>query len=204
MSQQLQDLIEKIKKDGVDEASALSRDIEMQARKKAEQIIAQANQQAQEITLEAQAQKQKLMDATQVALKQAARDMLLNLRKEIKATLENIIAADVQSSLTSENLARLIEEAVRGYLQNATIQDIILKVNSKDLKVLQNGFLSELQTKLKQNLTLKPSDSMAAGFTISFDSGKSFFDFTDKSLAEYLAGFVNVQLALLLKETVIS
>jgi V/A-type H+-transporting ATPase subunit E len=203
MSQQLQDLIDKIKKEGIQEAQDLSRGIEEQAHKKAQEIIAQAKGQAQKILSDAQAQQQKLADVTHMALKQAARDTLLNLHKEIDAILQRIIARNIEQALTSENLAGIIKEAVRGYLQNASLsQNVDVVVSHKDLKALQGDLMAQLKDQIKQPIILKSNDDVGAGFTISFDSGKSFFDFTDVSLAQYLSGSVKAELAALLKESI--
>ncbi len=203
MSQQLQDLIDKIKKEGVQEAQDLSRGIEEHAHKKAQEIILQAKGQAQKILADAQVERQKLLDVTHMALKQAARDTLLNLHKEIDAILQRIIARNIEQALTSENLVGIIKEAVRGYLQNASLsQNVDVVVSHKDLKALQGGLMTQLKDQIKQPIILKSSDDVGAGFTISFDSGKSFFDFADVSLAQYLSGSVKAELAALLKESI--
>ena len=38
------------------------------------------------------------------------------------------------------------------------------------------------------------------GFRISYDAGKSWFDFTDKALTEYMGKFVNAQILDILKD----
>lgn len=201
MSEPLQNLIEKIKKEGVEQAEDLSRSIEAAAHKKAQQIIAQAQKEADEIITSAQQQQQKLSQTTHIALKQASRDMILNLRKEINATLQKIITLDVKTSLTAQNLAAIIGDAVCGYLKNAPAdQGVVIGVSPDDFKKLRDGFLAELKDRCKQPLVLQPGENISGGFTISFDGGKSFFDFTDESLAAYLAASVHVDLAELIKE----
>lgn len=203
MSQQLQDLIDKIKKEGIQEAQGLSRGIEEQAHKKAEEIVAQAKKQAQKIIDEAQIERQKLLDVTHMALKQAARDTILNLHKEIDVTLRKIIVQDVNQSMAPEYLAGIISEAVSSYLKNvSTQQDIDIVVSAQDLKKLKDGFLTKLKEQFKQSITLKSKDNIRAGFMISFDKGKSSFDFTDESLVEYLSGSLNSEMAGILKAVV--
>ena len=41
---------------------------------------------------------------------------------------------------------------------------------------------------------LKPAEDILGGFTISFDSGKSQFDFTDQALAEYIGQYLKPKL----------
>lgn len=201
MSEPLQDLIEKIKKEGVEQAQDLSRSIEATAHKKAQQIIAQAQKEADEIITNAQQQQQKLSQVTHIALKQASRDMILNLRKEINATLQKIVTLNVKTALTPQNLAAIIGDAVCGYLKNApTAQGVVVGVAPDDFKKLQEQFLAQLIERCQQPLTLKPGENISGGFTISFDGGKSFFDFTDESLAAYLSASVHEDLAALMKE----
>ncbi len=203
MSEQLQDLIEKIKKEGVQKADELGRSIEAQARQKADEIIRQANVSAGQIIGQAQAERQKMMDSARIALKQASRDVLLNLRKEIDATLRKIIARDVGRALTPDNLAGIIHEAIAGYFkhQPSGHSEVAIVLSAHDLKNLKDGFVAELKEKLKHPVTLKSASHISAGFTISFDGGKSFFDFTDESLAEYLSVYLNAEVAKILKES---
>lgn len=203
MSLQVQELIEKIKKEGIQEAEQKARGIESEAKKQADKILQQAREHAQKLVAAAEQESKKTWDATRIALKQAARDTVLNLRKEIEGTLHKIIAQDVGKALTPDTLAHIIRETVKGYLQNNTpAGDIVVTLNSKDLKHLKDGFVAELKDKVRHSLTLKSADDIGAGFTISFDSGKSCFDFTDASLAQYLAGYLNAEVAALLKEAV--
>jgi vacuolar-type H+-ATPase subunit E/Vma4 len=46
---------------------------------------------------------------------------------------------------------------------------------------------------------VQPSEDISSGFIISYDQGKSYFDFSDKALAEYIAGYLKPQLSEILK-----
>jgi V/A-type H+-transporting ATPase subunit E len=203
MSQQVQELIDKIKKEGIAEAEQRAQGIEREAHKKAEDIISQAQRHAQDLIAGAKEEGRKLQEAAQTAVRQASRNMILNLRKEIEETLRRIVSQKVAQGLTPDVLVEIIREAVKGYLQNnARAGDSIVTLSRKDLPRLRDGFVAELKEKLKSPLTLKAADDIGAGFTISFDAGRSCFDFTDASLAEYLSGYLNAEVALLLKEAV--
>jgi len=54
-------------------------------------------------------------------------------------------------------------------------------------KTVANKILKELKEEAKKGIVLQPSDEIRAGFMISFDKGKSYFDFTDKALGEYIS-----------------
>ncbi len=204
MTERIQELIDKIKDEGIQAAEAKGRDIEAQAQKRADEMIAQARKEAARIVSEAQAESQKAKDVVESALKQASRDMLLRLRKEITKTLESIMMKDLRESLSPEVMAELIQKIASAYLNNAQDGDIQVALGGEDLKKLEQGFLNKLKSVLKQPLVLRSADNIRSGFTISFDQGKSCFDFTDESLAEFLGQYLNERVTEILKTAVTS
>ncbi|MFA5088856.1 MAG: hypothetical protein WC552_07465 [Candidatus Omnitrophota bacterium] len=204
MGQQVQDLINKIKTEGVQQAEQKAQEITALANKKAEQIISEAQEKGRRVISEAQAEAQKTKEATHAALKQAARDMLLTLREEINKTLQRIVSQETRSSLSPENLSGIIAGAVKSYLtQEAGEVDIRVAVNDQDLQKFKDGFIKKLQEEIKKPIQFQ-SDEIEKGFSISFDGGKSCFDFTDSSLVKFLSGYLNAEMTSLLEETVSS
>ena len=61
--------------------------------------------------------------------------------------------------------------------------------------------MQKLQEKIKKSITFHSSEGLKTGFTISFDQGKSSFDFSDTSLIEYLGEYLKKEIFELLKET---
>jgi hypothetical protein len=59
--------------------------------------------------------------------------------------------------------------------------------------------LEKLQKEIKAGITIRTADDLTGGFTISFDEGRSCFDFSEAALAEYLAKYVNEYVGKLLK-----
>jgi len=202
MTERIQELIDKIKDEGIQAAEAQGREIEAQAQKRADEMIAQARKEAARILAAAQTESQKTRDVVESALKQASRDMLLRLRQEITKTLESIMMKDLRESLSPEVMAELIQKIASGYLNNAQAGDIQVALSGGDLKKLEEGFLNKLKGALKQPLVLKSADNIRSGFTISFDQGKSCFDFTDESLAEFLSQYLNERVTEILKTAV--
>lgn len=200
MSQHVQELIDKIKNEGVQAADQKAKEIEDQANKKAEEILANANREAEQIIVNAKEEVKKMQESTHMALRQSSRDTLLSLRKEIENTLHKIINNEVSDALTSDTLAEIIAAVAKGQSDGKSSDDIIVSLNNKDQEKLKSGFMSKLQKQVKQSIKIQSSDDIGKGFTISFDSGKSSFDFTDESLAEYLGTFLNAQVADLVGE----
>jgi len=203
MAEQVQELIDKIKSEGVEAANQQARDIEAQAKQKAQAIIDQAKSKSDQLVVDAKESIKKLQESTQMALKQASRDTLLSLRKEIGHMLQKLVVVDVKDSLNAENLANIIitviKETLSGKNSNANIEVI---VSLDDLKKLEQSYVAKLKKQIKEPITFKASDEIGSGFTISFDGGKSSFDFTDEALASYLSTFLNSQVSALVNESV--
>ena len=201
MSQQVQELIDKIKTEGVLAADQKAKEIEGGAKASAQKVVADAKTKAKHIIADAEVQAQKTRESTEMALKQSARDMLLALRKEIDGILQKVVAKEIKDSLSPEHLAGMISEVIKGSVKsNLADNDIEVTLSALDLTKLKDGFMAKLQRQVKQPIKFKSSDGIASGFTISFDEGKSCFDFSDESLITYLSTYLNAQVISLLRE----
>ncbi len=201
MTQNIQDLINKIKTEGVEASSKKAQEIEQAAQRKAEEIVAKARAQAEQIVSQAKDQAKKQETATNATLKQAARDTLLSLRSEILRRLKAIVSAQVKEGLKPEQVASLLTEVVKAYVaKHPGVSDIRVALPEQQLKAFSDGSLKALQGQLKASITLERADQLSSGFLISFDGGKSSFDFSNESLTSYMSAFVNAEVAKLLKE----
>jgi V/A-type H+-transporting ATPase subunit E len=201
MPQQVQELIEKIKTEGVRAADEKAKEIEAKAQTDAQKVITDANGRAKQIIADANTQAKRLQESAQIALKQAARDTLLALRREIEGVLKKVISAQVSDALSPDHLADILGEVIQRSVDAKLADgDIFISLNPKDLKKFNEGFMAKLQKQMKNSIKLQPKDDLAKGFTISFDEGRSFFDFSDASLAEYLSTYLNAQVAALIQD----
>ncbi|MCM8797026.1 MAG: hypothetical protein NC923_04005 [Candidatus Omnitrophica bacterium] len=197
MAEEIKNLIEKIRREGIEEAEAQARKIQEEATKKAEEIISQATAEAQKIISRAKEEADKTVRNGKIALGQAARDLIISLKNEINALLQKIIVSHIQASLTAQELGRILSEIIKS--PPKTQAEIVVSLNKEDFNKLQGHFLGVLKEEIKNGILLQVSDDIKAGFIISFDAGKSYFDFTDKALAEYIAARINPKLAELFK-----
>ncbi|MBI5150239.1 MAG: hypothetical protein HZA28_05665 [Candidatus Omnitrophica bacterium] len=200
MSQQVQELINKIKTEGLQAADQKAREIEEQAKRNAQGILNEANKRAQGLLSEAEEEIRKKQEASRTALQQASRDTLLSLKKEVQKLLHKVVATHVADAFTPEKLADIIAEIVHKSTEAQSADagaEVVL--SPKDLKELRDGFFAKLQKQFKHPLNFRASEDIGKGFTISFDQGKSSFDFSEAALAEYLSVYLNEELAALLK-----
>ena len=198
MAEELKGLIEKIQEEGVRTAEEKARAIEAQARKKAEEIIAKAEREAENIAARTEANVSRMEKSSKDSLKQAGRDLIIALRKEINAMLERLIVSQVHKVLASDELSKILQAIVKEYRAGEK-EGIVISLRKEDLEKLERNFLSKLKEETKKGITLKAAENIRGGFTISYDSVKSYYDFTDKALAEHIALSLKPKLAEMLK-----
>jgi V/A-type H+-transporting ATPase subunit E len=198
MADQIKELIEKINREGVQAAEEKARQIEQDARAKAGMILQKTEVQSKKMIEEAQDRIDSMQASSRAALQQAGRDLVLSLKQEISEMLERMIVADVSAALAPDALAMIITALVKEYCRGQDTE-VLVYLKEQDKRVLEGGFLNKLKGELKKGIELRAQDDIQAGFVISFDSGKSHFDFTDRSLAQYLGAQVKPKLAEILK-----
>jgi len=205
MAQQIQELINKIKSEGIDQAEKKSKQIETEAQQEAVKIVEKAKKQAEAIVIKANEEAKQIKESTQTSLKQSSRDMILILKEEINRILLGILSKEIHDSLTSDQLGEIIISAVKSYFKESSAKgEAIVQLNSKDLDKFKKGFIKKLQDKLKQSIEFQSAEDIERGFVISFDEGKSSFDCTDESLVNCLSSYLSEELKSLLKESISS
>lgn len=192
MTEEIKDLIEKIQQEGVFAAENKAKAIEDEAKSKAREIIEKAKNDARKLIEDAQNKISRMEENTKSQLKQAGRDLLLNLKDEINIILNKLIIRNTRESLKPGEVVKIITMLIKDY---ASQKNITISLNNDDYKMMEQGFLDELGEEIKKGVTLKPSEDIAAGFIISYDQGKSFFDFSDKALAEYISLYLKPKLS---------
>lgn len=193
MAQEIKDLIAKIQKEGIKAAQEQAAEIKAEADALARKIIMDAKEAAKAIIEQANAETKRQSDATKASLKQAGRDLLISLRKEINSMLSNLIKAELGRALTAEELAGIIGSLIKSAPLSSG-SEIIVSLNEKDKEKLEKGFLKHLAQETKKQIILKSADGITGGFVISFDAGKSIFDFSDSALTEYITGSLKPEL----------
>ncbi|MBL7084791.1 MAG: hypothetical protein ISS43_01625 [Candidatus Omnitrophica bacterium] len=200
MAEDIKGLIEKIQQEGIKAGEDKARDIESQAKRRAQDIVEKAEKQAEQIVAEAKSKVAKLEQSGKVTLEQAGRNLLLSLRKEINAILGKLVVSHVRETLTPTQLTKIIADLIKNVSGKEPAEEIIVALNKEDLEKLEQGFLNKLRSETKKGITLKASEDIHAGFLISYDSGRSHYDFTDQGLAEYIGSYLKPKLAQLLQK----
>lgn len=199
MDVQLQELIDKIKKDGIANAESEAQKIIAEAEKKAQSIIADAEEKSQEIIKNAKAETTKMEKASEEAIIQAGRNMLLSFKDSLLSELNGLVQAETEKATTKEVLAKLIPETVKAWSKNTQVDELSVLLSEKDLSSLQAAFTNELKAEIEKGLEIKPDKTLSSGFRIGVKNGAAYYDFSAESVAELFAAYLNPKVAALIK-----
>jgi V/A-type H+/Na+-transporting ATPase subunit E len=194
MDTQLQDIIQKIHNEGVQEAEARARQIIESAEKQAKERVDRAKKEAQSIRQDAEKEAQKSQAAGEAALKQASRDLLLAVKKDLTALFEKVQKEAVGEGLTVERMGEIITLIVTSWMKGDNDSFDVL-VSEKDRDALEKDLRKRLTDKLKGGYEVRPVRGISAGFRISSGDSGAYYDFTDEAISELLAAYLNPRLA---------
>ncbi len=198
MEAKLDNLIEKIKKDGVDEAKKVSERLIAQAQQQAEDVVAVAREKAEVIIDQANQEAAKLKSNSESSLKQAARDLSLSLHQEIISLLDKILKRNISQELTSDFVKELILKLVNQWDKKKDCLEVL--VAEKDVKQISEMVLDELNKEVVGGITIKPSSFIDKGFRIGVKGSDVYYDFSDESVLEVLKEFLNPALVAILNK----
>ena len=200
MEIQLQELIEQIKKDGVEAAESQAEAILTAAKDEAEKIISDAKAQAEKLVADAKAENEKTVKSGEDALRQASRNLLISFRESVTKELNAILGESVSSVYSSDALAGIIVNLVEGFKNNAAAEDITIVLGSEDLKKIEDTVLSALKEKALFGVTLKANDNFDGGFRIAVNDGGAYYDYSAEAVTDMLSNYLSPKIAALMKE----
>jgi V/A-type H+/Na+-transporting ATPase subunit E len=194
MDVQLQELIDRIKSEGIASAEKQAAGIVEEAEKKAGAIIGEAETKAQDIIEAAEKKEEQMAHAGKDALQQAGRDLILNLQTQLTSLFTSVIAAETADVLTGDTLESAVTALISSWSTESSGKvDILL--SEKEFEALESGLRKKLSDKLAEGIELKPAADIEAGFRISVKDGSAYFDFTPSEIAAVLAQYLNPRLA---------
>lgn len=157
ISQGIEALIDRLKKEGVTAGQSEAENIIKQAREQAEKIINQAREEANTFIDQAHDQIQKEKNAVQDALQLAARNMRLELRQRLidrfKAEVKRLIHKELTNESTIRQLILILTADTAEQLQHFRDKEIEIKLPEsvldfdkirKNPKLLENDPLKDL------------------------------------------------------------
>lgn len=200
MEIQLQELIEQIKKDGVDAAEAQAEAILLSAKAEAERIISEAQAQADKIMADAKSENAKTVKSGEDAIRQAGRNLLISFRESVAKELKAVAGENVNAVYSSDAFAALIISAVEGWAARPDADDITVILNGDDLAKLEETVLGQLKAKMLSGVTLRANDNLDGGFRIAVNNDAVYYDYSAEAVTDMLSNYLSPRVTALLKE----
>ena len=200
MEIQLQELIEQIKKDGVDAAETQAEAILKSAKAEAEKIVDEAKMQADKLIADAKSENAKTVKSGEDAIRQAGRNLLISFRESVARELKAIVSDNVNAVYSSDAFAKLIVSTVESWSAKPESEDISVILNSSDLAKLEEALLAELKAKMLGGVTLKANDNFDGGFRIAVNNGGVYYDYSAQAVTDMLSNYLSPRVTALLKE----
>ena len=185
----LQNLLERINREGVEKAEAQAREIVAAAEAQAAEIVRKATETAAQFRAAAQRDADAFSTRAAETIRQSARDIVIGVKDAVTALLENLLAKGVDKALADERTAaELVAAAIRdltgpGEITCGPQLASALKSQVSDLK----------------SFVLATDASMGAGFTVKLDGGRIEHAFTADVIAAELAKRLRPDLAKLVQ-----
>jgi len=188
MTEDLQGLLEKINRDGVEKAQAEAASILADAQAKAAAIVKDAETAAAKAKAAAEKAASDYAARAEETVAQAERDTLLKIEGAVTALLEKLLRAEVDKALADpETVSSLAAEAVKGFALTGEI-----------------AAPAQLAAALKAKLAAEPKftvvtdETLDTGFSVRLDGGRIEHTFTGAAVAAELAKRLRPDLAKLL------
>jgi len=189
MSEDIQGLLDKINREGVEKARAEADRIVAEARAQAEKIVGDANNEAARAIAEAERSAKTYMEGANATVQQAMRDILAGAERSIQDKLQKLLAKDVDHALADEKtVLEIVSAAVKEIASKGEISAPSRVVDMLKAQLASLG-----------SFTLVTDESVGSGFSVKVEDGRVEHDFTGKAISEELSRHLRPDLAALLK-----
>jgi V/A-type H+/Na+-transporting ATPase subunit E len=199
MEVQLQELVERIRKDGVDGAEAKAKEIIDAAERQAASLIETAKAEASEIVKKAGEDAARSEKAAVSAISQAGRNLLLSFRDGVGRELAAIVSRETANAYDSDVLRELLPSVVKAWIAAGSGDDISAILSPSDATKLEGYMTSALKGEISKGFVIGSDASIAGGFRIGTKDGAAYYDFSAEAVAELFSSYLNPRVSAILK-----
>ncbi len=195
MAEELQPLLDQIRKEGVEKAEAEAAEIIAQAKEKAARTVRDAETKAKELVAKAETDAEVFTRRSIATLEQSARDLLITVGQGIENIISEIVAESTQNALNIEVLEQMLVNMASSCAEKQGETRIELLVSEADQKELVKFFAAKYTDKMIHGIELHVDNEILKGFKVSFADDHAYLDFTQEAIAEALTAFLRPKLA---------
>jgi V/A-type H+-transporting ATPase subunit E len=191
---QLKELIDTIQREGVDKVRQESETLLGQARAQADEIVAAARAQADALLANARREQERQEHAGRESLKQASRDLLLKVRKQLEDLFSALLKEKTGEAFHDKEIVSAIAAMIANWSPER-LDKIEILLPRKQFDSLAGALRKAMAGKIASGIEIKASAELANGFRVAEKDGQAYYDFSAESIAENLALFLNPVMA---------
>lgn len=194
MEQQIQDLVDSIRKEGIDKAKLDAERIISEAEARAKAIIEDAEKERARLLEGAKASIETERASAQSSIKQAARDVSLSLRKSIEGKYTEILKAGCRDAMHGSDLVAILKAVISGEFSGS-----IVEIPEADMDAVAAELSAQFADEIRKGLEFRPSSRISSGFRIIEKDGSGYIDMTGEESAELLLPYLSSSLKALIE-----
>lgn len=198
MTEDLQHLLEKIQKDGIDQAEKTASDILEKARHEAKELVAKAESDAARILEKAKHDAESFAENGSKSLEQAARNTIISTKAGIQDAVESVLSQETANAMDDGTMSEILIKIVDAYCADSRASNIL--VNGKDLDKFKDYILNKVSEKAREGLEVMTDDSISKGFRVVIKDKNLEYDLTDESLREALSKVLRPEIAAIMNK----
>ena len=196
MADELQALLSRITEEGLKKAEEERRGIVEKANAEGRRLVAEAKAEAEAIVEAGRREAALLRETGEQSLRQAARDVLLSLRRQLEQRVTEVAGALAGKALDATAMAGLVADLARHFVEaESSPQRLEVLLNPDQAKALEQALAHALSADLRARVELSPVPTVKTGFRLRVSGTEVVYDFSDEALAEALATFLSPKLA---------
>ncbi|MCF7790648.1 MAG: hypothetical protein K9L78_01810 [Victivallales bacterium] len=200
MAEELQGLLNRINEEGIKKAETEKADIIKNAQKEAEDIVQGAKEEADSILKKASEDAKKNEERAKSSIKQAARDIIIELNSTLQERMRNCIKDLISEALTPELMGEIIKKMSEHYIETSGKEaSMKLIFPQKELNEIVDKLKKSFLDSFEEKPEVFTGHDFATGMKIGFKGSDVFFDFSDEALTDIVCEYVGPRLASVIK-----
>lgn len=202
MDIQVQELVNKIKKDGVEAGNSERDAIVKKAKEEAASIVKEAEEKAASMLKQAKADIDRQQRAAEDAIKQASRNILLSFRNAVVMQLDSFIKDEGSKVYNAKMLKDLIPVVVKEWAKTSEAESLSVLLSEKDCKEVEAQLKGALKEMIEKGLTIKVDPSIEGGFLIGVNNGAAFYDYSASAVLSLFTSYLNPKVSSIMASAV--
>lgn len=198
MQNKLQELTEKIYKEGLEKGNAEAKTIVEDAQNEAKKIINSAKEEAEQIIADANKKAVETKSNTESEIKLSSKQAVIALKQSMTNIINGKIVEETISKTFDKNFTKDIVELTLKNWTSVQSSDLKLLLPANKEKELSEYFKKALKELLDKGLEIQFDDSVKSGFQLSPKDGSYKLSFSDEDFANFFKQYLRPKLIELL------